>query len=240
MTGQSEHDFHIDLKLKHTFRVVAMMTDVARSEGLVDVDLAKKLALLHDVGRFSQYQKYETFADILSEDHAALGVRVLKENSVLDDFSSDQRALLFWCIEQHNKLHVPEEKPARWIKYLKLVKDADKLDVYKVMIDHFSQPNFREFSSLTHNLPEITEISPAVLNTISSHTMVVADDVRSINDFMCLILAWVYDLHFPRTRQIVRERGYIQALGQHLTDEIHRQQVLESLEQFLENSLIHA
>ena len=48
--------------------------------------LAEIMALFHDIGRFEQYKQYRTFSDYRSEDHAALGVKVIKANRILNGF----------------------------------------------------------------------------------------------------------------------------------------------------------
>ena len=41
-------------------------------------------------------------------------------------------------------------------------------------------------------------------------------DLRTLNDFKLLQLGWVYDLNFPRTFQIVKERRYLEKIRQAL------------------------
>jgi len=48
-----------------------------------DLNLAKTIALLHDVGRFEQYERYRTFDDYKSEDHVHLSLNVLNQEEVL-------------------------------------------------------------------------------------------------------------------------------------------------------------
>jgi len=81
----SELQRNVILKEKHTRRVCKEILAIGKGLGLgeEDLGLAELVALFHDVGRFSQYAKYGTFADNKSEDHAALGTKVLREEGVL-------------------------------------------------------------------------------------------------------------------------------------------------------------
>lgn len=76
----------MDLKAEHTRRVCEAVQDIGRSLHLSERDLclAEISGLLHDIGRFEQYRQYRTFADYRSENHATLGVKVIRESRVLD------------------------------------------------------------------------------------------------------------------------------------------------------------
>ena len=69
----------IALKTEHTLCVTSLCDRIARGLGLParDVDLAWIAGLLHDIGRFEQVRRYDTFNDAQSVSHAALGVEVL-------------------------------------------------------------------------------------------------------------------------------------------------------------------
>ncbi len=71
----------IKLKYDHTLRVAELCGRIARSLALPEdgIDLAWLLGLLHDIGRFEQVRRYDTFNDAATVNHAALGVEVLFE-----------------------------------------------------------------------------------------------------------------------------------------------------------------
>ncbi len=78
----------IALKVEHTLRVAGLCDEIARGEGFTDAgaDLAWLCGLLHDIGRFEQLRRWDTFRDGDSADHAAIGVDVLFAGAVhLDD-----------------------------------------------------------------------------------------------------------------------------------------------------------
>ena len=35
-------------------------------------------------------------------------------------------------------------------------------------------------------------------------------NLKTVNDFKLLQMGWIYDVNFPRTFQIVREKGYLE------------------------------
>ena len=67
-------DAKVKLKIDHTYRVAALCARIAQSLALPpeDVDLAWLSGILHDVGRFEQLRRYNTFIDAQSVSHAAL------------------------------------------------------------------------------------------------------------------------------------------------------------------------
>ena len=80
---QKTSDPCLVLKKEHTFRVVNNTKRIIENLSLSDEDryCAELTALYHDIGRFLQLQKYKTFLDKKSEDHANIAVRVLKKHA---------------------------------------------------------------------------------------------------------------------------------------------------------------
>ena len=78
----------VALKIEHTLRVAELAEEIARAQGFTPagIDLCWLAGLLHDIGRFEQLRRWDTFNDRASADHAATGVNVLFEGaSHLDD-----------------------------------------------------------------------------------------------------------------------------------------------------------
>lgn len=69
----------IALKVTHTLHVADLCDRIAREQGwpAADVDLAWLCGLLHDMGRFEQVRRWNTFRDAVSCSHAKLGASVL-------------------------------------------------------------------------------------------------------------------------------------------------------------------
>ena len=75
----------IELKIRHTFGVVNASEYIAKELKLSDedIELAKLIALLHDIGRFEQIKRYDCFIDNKSIDHAILGNEILFNNMII-------------------------------------------------------------------------------------------------------------------------------------------------------------
>jgi hypothetical protein len=208
-TGADELDRVFKLKQMHTERVCFTIRRLGKTLQLSSRDLllAEVAALLHDVGRFSQFARYRTFRDKDSIDHGRLGLRVANRHGLLSAFSPDERRLLAVALAYHNAAQLPLRIDAASLSLLKLLRDADKLDIWRVVIGHFSgrgrtpkAVNGFEFSG--NGL-----CSPAVLAALKSGRVVPFDAVRSVCDAKLLYISWVFDLNFPASfRETVRGR----------------------------------
>lgn len=205
---------NISLKETHTYRVCGNILLLA--EGLAlgenDTNLAKTIALFHDVGRFPQYRQYKTFKDADSVNHAALGVKVLAEERVLDDLEED-RQVIIRAIGLHNVFSIPEGLDEKSSLYLKLIRDADKLDIWRVFIEYYNLPEEERASAVSLGFPDIPECSTEVLDSLRKGEMVNLSKLKTLSDFKLLQLSWVYDLNFPISFRLVAERDYINRIA---------------------------
>ena len=80
-------DDKVRLKIVHTYGVVGQAANIARRMRLSneDTELAKLIALLHDLGRFEQLRRFDSFEPD-TMDHAAYGVQVLFEEGMIRKF----------------------------------------------------------------------------------------------------------------------------------------------------------
>lgn len=213
-TGDPEHDRNIDLKIEHTRRVCIEILDIGESLHLNsgDLRLAEVAALFHDIGRFEQYDRYGTFYDARSEDHASLGAMVLTRNAVLEGIDRKTQGLILRVIGYHNNRTLPQDETADCLFFTKLLRDADKLDIFRVVTDYYRGKAGTRNSSIELGLPDIPDISEAVYADVAAGRIVNMDSLRSFNDFKLLQMAWVYDVNFPRTFQLIRDRGYLEMI----------------------------
>ncbi|MCR5157068.1 MAG: HD domain-containing protein, partial [Butyrivibrio sp.] len=132
-------DPKIALKIAHTYRVADNCEQIARSIGLSDedVEFAWLSGMLHDIGRFEQVKRYNTFIDSQSVDHAEFGSDLLfgKDNLIInyvDDRSRDKE--LETVIRQHNKYRVDSAVEGKTLVFCNILRDADKVDILRVNV----------------------------------------------------------------------------------------------------------
>ena len=131
------------LKEAHTGRVKTIIGELAVHLGLSeeDIALAELMGLLHDVGRFRQFTVYRTFKDHLSEDHATAGLKLMDEHRLLDGLLPWEQSLVRFAVQWHNKKEIAPSDDERKILFAKIIRDADKLDIYRVLEPFFAQEN---------------------------------------------------------------------------------------------------
>ncbi|WMW22982.1 HD domain-containing protein [Methanolobus mangrovi] len=205
---------NIKLKEEHSLRVCVNSSLIAISEDLDERDhyLAKTIGLLHDIGRFEQIRKYRTFNDSESENHALLGVKILKAEGVLSGLPHEEQEIIFTAIKNHNVHILPEELDQRTLFHSKIIRDADKLDIYKVLTDHYAIREMSPNPALYHGLPDTFEYNRDLLEDIFNNRVASVNKVATCNDMNLTRLAWLFDLNFVETVILVRKRDYIKKL----------------------------
>ena len=133
---------NILLKEQHTFKVCENMIAIVKGLSLNDNYLmpAETVALFHDVGRFPQYARYKTFRDDISVNHGLLGAETLIEHKVLQNLPPEEQELIIESVKFHNAFSVPRKENEDLNLFIKLVRDADKLDIWRVFLEHFEGP----------------------------------------------------------------------------------------------------
>lgn len=212
-TGNERSDSAICLKVRHTKNVAVEILDISNSLklGVSDCYLAEVTALLHDIGRFEQYMKYQTYSDQKSEDHAALGIAILKKTGVLNSLDSQDRELIEAVVTHHNKAALPESSDSQLLLFLKLLRDADKIDILQVVTDHYQGINTNTVIDI--GLPDDPEISSQIICNVINGKIAHVEDMQTRNDFKLLQIGWVFDLNFPRSFEIIKQRKYIQKIS---------------------------
>lgn len=208
-TGSDELDRVFKLKQMHTERVCFTIRRLGKALQLSSRDLllAEVAALLHDVGRFSQFARYRTFRDKDSTNHGRLGLRVVNRHGLLSAFSPAERRHIAHALAYHNAAQLPPLGDATSLCLLKLLRDADKLDIWRVVIGHYGGRGRTPKAVNEFEFSGNGRCSPAVLAALKGGRVVPIDAVRSVCDAKLLYISWVYDLNFPASfRETVRGR----------------------------------
>lgn len=211
---------NILLKKEHTSQVVAGMELIAAGEGLSENEtrLACAIALLHDVGRFPQYRRWRTFRDSDSDNHARLSLDVIQSKRLLEHLPDNEKLLIEEAVRFHNLLALPEQILSPTDLYLKLIRDADKLDIWRVFLDYYQLPEEQRASAVGLGFLDLPEVTPACLDALAAGEIVRLEQAQVLNDFKLLQISWVYDLNFATTRRLLLEREYLPKLAATLPD----------------------
>ena len=210
-----------DLKVTHTRQVCRHMRRLVAAEALpADLGcLAEAVAICHDVGRFPQYQRFRTFNDATSMNHGVLAVQTLNEQGVLRSLPAEERNLLLQAVALHNVFQLPQDLAPELDCLVRLIRDADKLDIWRVLIEYCTASDDQRASAVTWELPATRECSDAAIAEVAAGRMVHRSLLRTADDFKLLQLSWVYDLNFCESFAILAEADYIETLARLLPEQ---------------------
>lgn len=221
LSGDADADYHYVLKREHTLRVLDNARAIARDEGLPAnlARLAELAALFHDTGRFPQFARYGTFSDRLSANHAKLGVSALLSADLLAGLPAEERRGVIGAVFLHNVRSLPRGLPPYLDTVTRVVRDADKLDIYPIMLGQMGgdKPLDPVVSLGIRRDPE--RYTPRILELLENRQLATYDLLVYENDFRLLIAGWVFDLNFRAARRLLAERGHIERVFAGLPDE---------------------
>ena len=196
----------MQLKRVHTDAVVENARRIATDEHL-DASLTERAAiaaLLHDTGRYEQLKRYNTFRDSESCDHAVLSHDIVHAASWVDD-EPILKAVLY-----HNRRDLPEDMDADTAVLSKIVRDADKLDIFRVLEDQIASTDWRTDKRAFWNLATEEEPNPAVIDAIREGRAVDYQQIKSLSDFVLIQVGWIRSgLYFAASRQLAHSRGHL-------------------------------
>ncbi len=228
---------NIKLKIEHTSRVCENILLLAKAEevGEESCRLAETIALFHDLGRFEQFMKYGTFKDSESENHALLGVKILENTVILSRLPLREKDLILKAVEYHNLMEIPEcsENSRELVFYSKLIRDADKLDILKIVSEDYEKEKKFRNPALEFDMPDTPGCSEKVVMDILNNRMAKLTDTRNLNDVKLLRLSWIFDISFPATLALLKERGYLDTILYSMPETEEVQMVREHLESCL-------
>lgn len=200
------------LKKNHCLRVRDNMIAIARSESLGEsaIAMAEVIGLLHDIGRFLQYSRFETFADHRSINHGAFGVEVLQKEGVLDEVAEEDKEIVFFAVGHHNGASLPDTVNDEASLFGKMIRDADKLDILEIVIDQYRKVKTGEhIKSVMLELDDNDSVSEEVLMDLRKREIIKKEHLRTVSDFKLLQIGWVFDMHFKHTFVMLRQKGFL-------------------------------
>ena len=217
----------IALKVEHTLRVAELCERIAREAGFTPAgtDLAWLCGLLHDIGRFEQLRRWDTFSDAASTSHAALGVEVLfgskGDTGVADDDGSaagtigiihrfidpsdELEEVIRAAVGFHSDYRLPEDLDVRTHAICDVVRDADKLDILRVASTDTVE------TVLNANEDELlaSAVSPAIEDAFFEHRTAHYSERVTPVDYLVNLACFAFELVYPASLEIADEQEYI-------------------------------
>ncbi|MDD2980694.1 MAG: HD domain-containing protein [Hespellia sp.] len=226
-------DTKIRLKADHTYRVAGLSEIIAKSLGLsgADVDLAWLIGMLHDLGRFDQLRQYGTFIDAQSVDHALLAVEILFEEGTIRRFiqESENDELIRSAIRYHNAYLLPEDLDERTLQFCNLIRDADKIDIIRVNVEIPLEEIYNVSSEEIYQ----SDVTEEVIAALESGDTVLRSLKKTPADYLVGHISFVNGLVYPKSRQLMKEQGYLEKMLEFPTKNPDTKKQFERMKRFI-------
>lgn len=203
----------IELKIRHTYGVVKASEYITNKLLLdkEDIELAKLIALLHDIGRFEQIKQCDCFIDNKNIDHAELGNEILFEKNLIRKFIENEQYdnIISKAILNHNKLAIEDNLNEKELLHSKIIRDADKLDNFRVKSEE-------DFENIIDNANkeklENSIISEKIFDDFMNNKVIISQDRKTYLDFWVSFIAFIFDFNFISGLEYIKEMDYINTI----------------------------
>jgi hypothetical protein len=113
--------------------------------------------------------------------------------------------------------------------FTKLLRDADKLDIWRVVTDYYHRKNDRRNGAIELDLPNTPGFSEEVYQDLMNRRIVDINHVKNLNDFKLLQIGWIFDINFDTTMQAIKSRRYLELIRDVLPKSEKIQLIFENL-----------
>ena len=190
-------DKEITQRYNHSISVMELMGELAYRLNLEDEDikLARLIGLLHDIGRFVQWDKYKTFKDKDSIDHAEVGADYLfKEGHIRDYIESDKYdSIIEKAIRNHNKFKIEDNLNDKELLFTKMIRDTDKIDIYKE-------------DAINYEIVfDAKEVNSEILKEFKDEKCISHDKCKNNSDMNICTLSFIFDINFNESFDLLVE-----------------------------------
>lgn len=206
-SNYDKNNVKIAFKIKHSYDVEKTSLKLSEQLNLKndDILLAGLIGLLHDIGRFEQMKRYNTYVDRQSVDHADLSMDILTKSNFIRRFIEENTYdnIILKAVKNHNKYKIEEGLSEREQLHAKIIRDSDKIDIMKLVVN-------MPFYDL-YGKEDISNqvLSENIYNEIMSKKLINRKNIKSDLDAWITMLAFVFDFNYKESIKWVDEKGYI-------------------------------
>ena len=197
----------IKYKKSHSYRVMQEAEQIAKSLNLSEeeIQIAMLIGLLHDIGRFEQIKRYNTFKDYLSVDHGDLGVEILTKDNYIRNYIKETKydSIILKAIKNHNKFKIEEGLSEKELVFAKIIRDADKLDIF--------YEGVMQFWNTDEKIKEIEESEPSleILEKFKNKQLINNKEEKTPVDRLLKFFSFIFDINFKYSIQKIQNEDYV-------------------------------
>lgn len=230
----------LQLKVDHSKRVAENAQWLAKNLGWnpSETNRAEALGWLHDIGRFSQFAEFGTFMDATSVNHGKRGWKIVREAKILFHLKTEEQNVLLDGIRYHNAKAEPDSLTKESLRFLKLIRDADKLDIFQIVLASVQRDGFQDLPGMLPNVLLDGLVSKKIICEIQTHRSCSITHVRSLADLLLMQLSWIYDLNYSAAFRRIISRNMIDTFEQALPKEKQIKEIVQAARRFAEQGLV--
>ena len=203
----------IQLKIRHTYGVVKASEYISSKLELdkENYELARLIALLHDIGRFEQLKQSNSFSDSNEIDHVILGNKILFEDNLISYFLDDRKydQIISKAILNHNKLKVDDDLSDIELLHSKIIRDADKTDNFRVKAEEKIEDIM---DNCNQKLLENSTISDEIYNDFMNNKIIIHNKRKTYLDFWISYIAFIFDFNYNSGLEYIDNLNYINTI----------------------------
>ena len=195
--------------LLHIAKVVENILILADSLELSENEkhVAGIIAQFHDIGKLWLYQPENSESKIT--DHAEASIEYLKTSPIFRELDESTQNIVIQAIKNHNKPELPKKEGDSILFYTKLLRDADKLDLWRSTSEYITHKGGKPNMAIELTLSEKPVVTSSFSKTIIEGGIPNKGDIVTFNDFLIFQMSWIFDLHFKKSYQILNKKQYI-------------------------------
>ena len=211
LDGYDRNDDKVKLKIVHTYGVTEYSRQIAERLKLPDEDreLAQLIGLLHDIGRFEQLKRFDSFEPD-TMDHASFGVQILFSEGMIRNFAEKDSwdGIIRTAIARHSDFRLTGITDSRTLMHARIIRDADKLDNCRVKLEDTIE------TILGVSAEEVgrDSVSPEVMAQFCRKESILSSIRRTKMDYWLSYLAYFFDINYKVSWDIIREHDYVARL----------------------------
>ena len=234
-----ENKHKVDDIRTHSLRVVNNVTLLAKVILQTEEDrrIAEVTALFHDLGKVAMIVQGTESPLNIQRDHSALSAKLIQQMEFYPKLPVDIQLIILKSVEAHNKLKFPKLDNEQQTLFARLLRDADKLDIFESSYRFFKE-RFGIQPLMTIDLINNVEISEKVIKNVLAGKTAAVEDMKTVNDYKLLLLSMAFDINFKYTFRIITERQYIQKIYETLPKRDQIIDVYRGIKLFVENKFV--
>ena len=201
----------IQLKLAHTFGVIHASEFIMEQLELDEEEkqLGRLIGLLHDIGRFEQLKRYNSFDDSIVS-HTECGLDLLFKQHKILEFTEDSKDdnIIYEAIKNHGVFQIDQRLGERELLHTLIIRDADKLDNFRVK----EVSTMEAMLDMSEEEVGKTTITDEIFKCYMNHEPIRYEHRKTPMDMWLSYLAYIFDLNYKASFQYIKEKEYIDKL----------------------------